>query len=406
MPRSAKSALFDVVIVGSGPVGAALACALSEHDLKIALLDARAPKPFDPGAEVDLRVFALSPASRRMLESLGAWEAIRNARCAPYQAMHVWDAGGSGSVHFDCSDLGEPALGYIVENGLIQHALLEVLRQRRHVEQLHPARPQALDIGTEAAGLRLDDGREILARLVVAADGAESHTRKLAGINTRGWSYQQRALVAHVTTEKPHRHTAWQRFLPSGPIAFLPLADGRVSVVWSLEEVRAAEIAALDDAGFCAAVTEASAAILGRVTATTARAGFPLQLLHAERYTQPRFALIGDAAHALHPLAGQGVNLGLLDAAALADVVHDALHRQRDIGEASVLRRYERWRKGGNLVMSIALDGFKRLFSNEIVPVRMLRNAGLNAVDRFTPIKSAFMRHAMGLSGDLPPLAR
>ncbi|MGH8336786.1 MAG: FAD-dependent monooxygenase, partial [Gammaproteobacteria bacterium] len=219
-------------------------------------------------------------------------------------------------------------------------------------------------------------------------------------------SYAQQAIVAHVRTEKSHRDTAWQRFLPTGPIALLPLQDGRVSVVWSLDEARAEEIRTLDDAAFCAAVTQASAGVLGKVTTTTPRAAFPLQRLHANEYVRPRFALVGDAAHAVHPLAGQGVNLGLLDMATLTEVILAAQAGQRDIGDLSVLRRYQRARKGDNLAMIIALDSLKRLFSNDIAPLRLLRNAGLRAVDRFTPLKSAFMRRAMGLNGELPPLAR
>jgi len=213
-------------------------------------------------------------------------------------------------------------------------------------------------------------------------------------------------VVAHVRTELPHQTTAWQRFLPTGPVAFLPLADGRCSIVWSANEMEAARILALDDAGFCAALTAASDSRLGTVQSTTRRLAFPLQRLHAREYVRGRFALAGDAAHALHPLAGQGVNLGLLDAAALAEVIGDAVQKGRDVGDLGVLRRYERWRKGDNLAMIFALDAFKRLFSNENAGISMVRNAGLRAVDRFTPLKHAFVRRAMGLSGDLPALAR
>jgi 2-octaprenylphenol hydroxylase len=396
----------DVAIVGGGAVGAALACALADQGLSLTLIDAQTPAPYDPKAEVDLRVFALSMASRRILTALGAWEAIVASRLSPYRDMQVWDAGGKGSVHFDSADLGQPELGYIVENSLLQHALWARLKGNPKVQLIHPAKAEALVLEDAGATLTLDGGRRIKARLVVAADGAGSATRGLAGIEVQNEPYAQRGVVAHVRTELPHQATAWQRFLRTGPVAFLPLADGRVSVVWSADEAEAQRILALDDAGFCAALTAASEAKLGKVQSTTRRLAFPLQRLHAKEYVRPRFALAGDAAHALHPLAGQGVNLGLLDAAALAEVIGEAHMKGRDIGDLGVLRRYERWRKGDNLAMIFALDAFKRLFSNDNAGISTLRNVGLRAVERFTPVKHAFVRRAMGLSGDLPLLAR
>ncbi len=397
---------FDLIIVGAGVVGAALACALRSSGLRIAVLDAREPPRFSAKAELDLRVFALSPASQRILDALGAWETIRATRVSPYTGMRVWDATGSGRIHFDCADVGEPALGYIVENRLILHALWKQLETARNITAMYPAQPDTVQFDADAITLTLQDGQRLHTRLLVAADGAGSVTRKLAGMETVGESYAQQAIVAHVRTEKSHRDTAWQRFLPTGPIALLPLQDGRVSVVWSLDEARAEEIHKLDDTAFCAAVTQASEVVLGNVSTTTPRVVFPLQRLHAREYVRPRFALIGDAAHAVHPLAGQGVNLGLLDMATLAEAILAAQAGQRDIGDLNVLRRYQRARKADNLAMIVALDSLKWLFSNDIAPLRLLRNAGLRAVDRFTLLKSAFMRRAMGLSGELPPLAR
>ncbi|HEY1772506.1 MAG TPA: UbiH/UbiF/VisC/COQ6 family ubiquinone biosynthesis hydroxylase [Gammaproteobacteria bacterium] len=396
----------DIAIVGAGVVGSALACALADVGQSVALIDAQTPAPYDAKAEVDLRVFALSMASRHILEALQVWDSVAATRLSPYRDMQVWDAGGKGSVHFDSADLGQPELGYIAENSLLQHALWARLKGNSQVRMIHPAKVTALSFEDESATVTLDNGQRLRVRLVVAADGAGSATRSLVGIDVDNVLYDQRAVVAHVCTEQPHRETAWQRFLPKGPVALLPLADGRVSVVWSAEESEAACILALDDAGFCAALTSASEARLGQVTATTRRVAFPLQRLHAREYVRPRFALAGDAAHALHPLAGQGVNLGLLDAAALAEVITEAARKGRDVGDLGVLRRYERWRKGDNLAMIFALDAFKRLFSNENAGVARLRNVGLRAVDRFTPLKHAFVRRAMGLSGDLPLLAR
>lgn len=397
---------FDVVIVGAGAVGTALACTLRNSGMKIALVDVREPKTFAAAAEVDLRVFALSPTSRNILESLGAWQTIQSQRLAAYTEMHVWDATGSGCIHFDCADVGEPALGYIVENGLMQHALRMQLQSAHNVTAIHPATPESVVIDSQAATLTLRDGRRLHARLLVAADGAGSATRKLVGIETHSASYGQTAIVAHVATLKPHCHTAWQRFLPTGPIALLPLMDGRSSVVWSLDNARATEVQRLDDAGFCAAVTTASDAILGQVTASTPRSGFPLLRMHTREYVRTRFALIGDAAHAMHPLAGQGVNMGFKDMAAFGAIILDAHQRHRDIGDLGVLRRYQRARTGENLAMITALDGFKRLFSNEIAPLTWLRNTGLFAVDRFTPLKSAFMRRGMGLSANFTVTTR
>jgi 2-polyprenylphenol 6-hydroxylase len=393
---------FDVIIVGAGAVGTACACMLRHSGLRIALLDAHAPSAFVAAAEIDLRVFALSPATRQILESLDAWQFIQSQRVCAYTEMHVWDATGNGRIHFDSADVGEPALGYIVENRLIQHALQTQLLTADNVTVMHPATPEAVAMDADQASLTLQDGRRLHARLLVAADGAGSATRKLAGLDTHVSSYGQTAIVAHVTTQKPHCHTAWQRFLPSGPIALLPLQDGRASVVWSLDNARAQEVQQLDEAGFCAAVTAASDEILGQVTASTLRAGFPLQRMYVSEYVRARFALIGDAAHVMHPLAGQGVNMGFKDMAALCKIILAAKQQHRDVGDLGVLRRYQRARKGDNLAMITALDGFKRLFSNDIAPLRWLRNSGLRAVDRFTPLKSALMRRAMGLSANLP----
>lgn len=397
---------FDLVIVGAGVVGAALACALRDSGLRIALLDARRPEPFSADADMDLRVFALSPASIRILDALGAWDTIRTTRAAPYCEMHVWDAGGRGSLHFDCADVGEPCLGQIVENRLIQFALLRQIETAATVQLLAPASLGAVQTDADGVICTLTDGQRYRARLLVAADGVASATRALLGIETRGWLYGQQAIVAHLHTERPHHDTAWQRFLPSGPLALLPLADGRVSLVWSADDVHATALRTLDDSAFCEAVGEASEHRLGRIKGTTRRAAFPLQLLRAQRYAGTRCALIGDAAHVLHPLAGQGVNLGLLDAASLADVIREATVRDRDIGDTGVLRRYERARKPDNFTMMYALDGLKRLFSNDDAALALLRNSGMRAVDGFTPLKRAFMRRAMGLGGELPSLAR
>jgi 2-octaprenylphenol hydroxylase len=273
------------------------------------------------------------------------------------------------------------------------------------VSLICPASVRSFALSPSQAHITLDDGRELACALLVAADGRDSMVREFAGVNTLGWAYDQSALVANVAHQAPHQQTAWQRFLPSGPLAFLPLADGRSSIVWSTSPAAAKQLLALDEGVFCQALGEAFEQRLGAIETVGPRGVFPLRLQHAERYVLPRLALIGDAAHAIHPLAGQGVNLGFLDAAELAQVLVAARQRGRDIGALPVLRRYERARKGDNLAMLGAMDLFKRLFSNDSMPLRLLRNTGLGLADRIFPAKRSLLRRALGIGMDLPELA-
>ena len=398
---------YDLVIAGGGMVGSTLACALSDADFKIALLESAPLERIRPGEETDLRVSAVNRASQRIFAAVGAWSGMTAWRVSPFRDMRVWDAGGFGQIHFDSATLGEPLLGWIIENRVIQYALLERVRQLPAVDLLCPA---ALETAwPEDAGgwrVRLTDGREFTTRLLVGADGAQSKVRELAEIDTRGWSYHQKALVANVRTAEPHQETAWQRFLPTGPLAFLPLHDGRCSIVWSTTPEQADQLLALDEYDFAHMLTEAFERRLGEIVQVGPRGAFPLRLQHARAYVKPGLALIGDAAHVVHPLAGQGVNLGLLDAATLAEVLLDGLAAGHEVGALRVLRRYERWRKSDNLPMLGIMDGFKRLFGNSLPPVRLLRNLGLNLTDAAGPLKNAMARRAMGLEGDLPKLAR
>jgi 2-polyprenylphenol 6-hydroxylase len=397
---------FDLVVAGGGMVGAAFALACSGKGLSIALVETRPPQRTWPQGETDLRVSALSRASQRLFGRLGVWERIESLGASPYREMRVWDSVGGGSIHFDSADLGEPDLGHIVENRVTQLALWEGLERAPDVTPICPAAIAGMERYGTVTRLLLADGRALDAHLLVAADGRDSLVRELAGIQTSGWDYDQRAIVATVIPSQPHRETAWQRFLPTGPLALLPLRNGRCSIVWSATEIRATELMALEDAAFSAELTDACEGRLGLLRLEGPRAALGLRLQHAQRYVEPGLALIGDAAHAVHPLAGQGVNLGLLDAAELADALDLALSRRRDIASLWTLRRYERARRGDNLAMLAAMDGFKRLFGNALAPVARVRSLGLCATDRLAPVKRRFMERALGLSGGLPTLAR
>lgn len=393
--------LHDVAIVGAGMVGAALALDLAARGFDVALIESRAPAAWHCGDEVDLRVVALAPSSQALLSRIGVWGDIAAARASAYARMHVWDALAPGNLTFDAADEGVASLGHIVENKLIQSVLWQAIARNTAITVRCPARVSAteIDSGEREKGWRtlvLDDGSRLGARLVVAADGSESALREMLGIATTDRDYAQRAIVAHVAHERAHEATAWQRFLPRTTLAFLPLADGRSSIVWSLPDAEAARVLAIDEAAFRAELGAAFDFRLGAITATTARAAFPLRLRLAERYVAPRFALVGDAAHVVHPLAGQGVNLGLRDVALLADAVVSARDDKRDIGSGASLRRYERRRRSDNVLSAHAFDAIQRSFGSDSMPLAALRGLGLAAVDRVAPLKRLLARHAAG----------
>ena len=398
----------DVTIVGAGIAGSALAAALTGHGLSIALVEARPlpaalPAP-EPGiAGFDPRVSALTGRSQAFLERLEAWPAVTAVRACPYRHMTVWDAEGTGAIDFDAAEVGVPALGTIVENRVLVAALLARFRGARDVTVFAPERVE--DVVREGSGiaLRLGSGATLRSRLVVAADGALSPLRSALGFRTREWDYGHRAIVATVAVERSHEETAWQRFLPTGPLALLPLPVGedgghRCSIVWSLEEASAEALLALDEADFCAALGAASEYRLGAVLAATPRLAFPLRQRHAVDYIAPGVALVADAAHTIHPLAGQGINLGLADVEVLAEEVLRAAGRGLDPGRLDVLRRYQRERKSDNLAMMAAMEGFKRLFGARALPVRWLRNTGLRLVDGAEPLKRELVRRALGVA--------
>ena len=393
----------DVIIIGGGIVGGTLACALGESGMRVALVEAREP---DIRIGSDPRVFAITRASEQIFRSLGIWEAIAASPVCAFTDMEVWDAGGSGVLHFDCAELAEPCLGHIIEPGIMLAALAEKIDSLETVQLYRPVSFSEIVTAATGVTVTLDDGRQLSAALLAAADGVRSAVREYLGMEVRRHDYHQTSLVARVQTESPHQHTAWQRFLPGGPLAFLPLADGWCSIVWTLRGDEIEAVMSLEAGDFHAALGEAFGYRLGRILDSGPRESWPLVRQHAVHYIQERVALLGDAAHAIHPLAGQGVNLGLLDAATLAGVILDDHAQGRDPGHRRILRHYERWRRSDNQLMMAAMDGIKRLFSNASPPAGQLRNAGLSLVGHAGPVRHAFMRHAMGISGDLPKLAR
>lgn len=401
----------DLIIVGAGMVGSALALALQDSGLDILLLDSSSltVSPFDPQSAFEPRVSALSEASRRVLEHLGAWSGIVQRRSSPYREMQVWDGSGTGQIHFSAASVHAERLGHIVENRVIQDALIESL-QGSSIRLLPGAKLDQLRRSGAGWLLQLNDGRELAAPLLVAADGANSAVRRLAGCATREWDYLHHAIVTSVRCAQPHQQTAWQRFTDSGPLAFLPLqrdgAEDWCSIVWSCLPAEAERLMQLDDSAFAQALGKAFEWRLGDVLECDPRVSIPLRQRHAKRYVEDGLVLIGDAAHTIHPLAGQGVNLGFLDAAVLAEVLLHAQQRGERLGDERVLSRYERRRMPHNLAMMAAMEGFQRLFQAEPLPLRWLRNAGLSLVDHIPEAKSLFVRQALGLVGDLPAMAR
>jgi 2-polyprenylphenol 6-hydroxylase len=410
--------VLDVVIVGGGPVGACLGALLARGadgadgagdgaGLAVAVLEPRAPAPLADDAPLEARVVALSRASERVLARAGAWTRIRGPRLSPYERMRIWHESvaptSDAVLVFDAADVGEPNLGYIVENRLLQSALLEAFTQAGG--RIEPAPLAALEITEEGVNVRTARG-VLTARLVVGADGAQSALRQAAGLTVETSAYGQSAIVASVATAKPHEATAWQRFMKDGTLAFLPLADGTSSIVWSADGQVAAALLGLDATGFAAELDRASDLALGATRVVSERASFALNRLSAQRYVAQRVALIGDAAHVVHPLAGQGVNLGLLDAAALAQQVAAAVARREDPGSLGVLRAFERWRKSEVAAMSTAIDLFDRLLAHGTGPVSRLAQRGLSWVNRSQELRRFFIYRALGMSGELPEAAR
>ncbi|WP_129775021.1 UbiH/UbiF/VisC/COQ6 family ubiquinone biosynthesis hydroxylase [Peristeroidobacter soli] len=409
---------FHILIIGGGMVGACVAALAASHrqfaDLRIAVLEANPPTmpPPDAADDIDLRVSAISRASERILSEIGAWPLIPGRHVCAYDDMSVWDAEGKprgpGSIHFSASESGEPNLGYIVENRRVLWSIYDCAAFRNRVTLLR-GELTGLEFEDDHAAAILSDGRRIEAALIVGSDGSGSLSRKLAGIETRGWDYDQRAFVTHVRTEHPHARTAWQRFLPDGPIAFLPLADGRSSIVWTTTPEHAERLVSAAPEQVANELAQAIDNLLGKVELAGPRGQFPLRLTHAREYCRERFVLVGDAAHAIHPLAGQGVNLGFLDSAALIEVLAEQLDAGLApvaIGERRVLRRYERWRKSENAVALGLVDGLNKLFGSRADTLGWARRTGLSILDGSMLAKRFLMGRALGIGGAAPALVR
>jgi ubiquinone biosynthesis UbiH/UbiF/VisC/COQ6 family hydroxylase len=391
----------DVAIVGAGPVGACLAALLIRQAGfsagRVAILEREIPSRWRADEPPDLRVWSLSHASQRILDEAGAWKTIAASRASPYERMRVWPAGaephGAEGVTFDAAEVGEPDLGHVVENHLVQSALLAALQAAGG--EVTKGAVRALRFGPDSG--EIDVGAETWrASLVVAADGARSAVRELAGIDVTRSDYGQTALVANVTPERPHERTAWQRFLEPGTLALLPLASGECSIVWSVPDEHARRLIAAPAAVFDSELTAASDRVLGELRLASERVSFPLQRLSAERYVIERCALVGDAAHVVHPLAGQGVNLGLLDAATLSRALAGARDEGEDPGALRVLRRYERERKAENELMADAIDAFNRYLATGGGRLASLAQRGLSLVDRSLLAKRFFAGRALG----------
>jgi len=396
--------LLDVAIVGAGVVGAAAALALARDGWQVALIEAREPPRWRED-QPDLRVYAFAPDNAALLADLGVWPSIIDARAQPYRGMRVWDAAGGDELRFDADVFGRRELGWIVENALLVDRLWAAL-PAAGVRLRCPAQVIALqqDEGTDHATLELDDGTRVRARLVLAADGGDSKLRTLAGIDTYTHDYGQNALVAFVDHARPHEATCWQRFLPTGPLAFLPFtgegasAGGhRSSIVWTLPETEAARLLQVDESDFLRELDNAFAGSLGTLGAVSKRVAFPLRRQLAQAHVAGRVAVIGDAAHVVHPLAGQGVNLGLRDVAALRALLLRQRTASRDPGAPVALARWARQRRSENAVAAYSFDGLNRLFSNDKLLATLLRGPLLGLVGKLPPLRHALWKHAAGL---------
>ena len=399
---------FDALIVGAGMVGTATACLLARSGFSVAIIDAHEPLAFDSESAIGLRVSAFSPGSQAILAEAGAWRQIDRQRHCPYRRMRVEDRDDSVVLEFNAPEFGLERLGTIIENQLVQWSLWQTLQAMGGVEIFCPDQLESLEYVNDEPIVKLGSGTRVHCRLLIGADGANSKVRKLLGIDQDHWEYGQQGIVSVVTTERPNSGIAWQRFMEGGPLAFLPLQDGTSSMVWSRPEAAARRLLELDDESFLAELEAAAAgenqAWPGALRSCGPRAAFPLTMRLSHRYAAPCAVLVGDAAHVVHPLAGQGVNLGLLDAAGLVEVLVEARSRQLAISSEKTLRKYERWRRSEAEVMARGIHGIRGLFNPEaLAPLRRL---GIGLVSRSWIAKEAFIKRAAGRNRNAPAIAR
>jgi len=385
----------DITIVGAGMVGAAAALSLGRGGFNITLIEANEIPQWSKH-EYSLRVSAISAASEQLLEDVGVWQAILNRRTSPYEVMRVWDASGTGGLDFDAADSGQASLGHIVENTLINTSLIEEIQNKSNTNFVTGSRLSSMKWMNDGIQVKLENGKEIQSSLVVAADGGNSQVRKLCGIGSSGHDYRQTGIVARVRTSLSHENTAWQRFLPTGPLAFLPLADGSCSIVWSADQERAAELLELDDREFSRQLADAFEYRLGDVEILSPRAGFPLQLANADSYSAEGVVLLGDAAHRVHPLAGQGVNLGFQDVIDLTAIVLEATQNERGVADPLYLRKFARKRRADASLMLAGMDGIQRAFGCNLQLVRKSRNLVMDLINQLPGLKQFFVNRALG----------
>ena len=412
---------FDLIIIGGGLVGASLACALANSSLRIAIIEAFPFKPDDTEYQpaFDARSVALSYTSKQVFDGIGLWKLINKLGVAAIKKIHVSDRGHAGVTRLNASDENVDALGYVVETRVIGKALFESLAKQKNVTVIAPAKLKNFDLTAECTSANIEvsnydnlvENKTLTAKLLVAADGDNSFVRRLSGVRIKQRNYEQSAVIANVSVDKAHNNQAFERFTDSGPLALLPMAATnneahRFSLVWTINSTEQEEIMSWDDEMFLRKLKERFGERAGQFIHVSKRHTYPLSLMRAQEHVRERMAIIGNAAHTLHPVAGQGFNLGLRDVAALSQVLNDAVLENKDIGDLTILNTYADWRRRDHIQTAMATDGLVRIFSNNFLPLAALRNLGLIVVDLIPPLKKVFARHAMGFVGKLPRLGR